>query len=196
MSATATQSGGYAPESQRFVDWSNFNEKPWRYVEGGISPPDTDITDVDTQNATAIRYDKDCRQNIDKRKKFERLSEYNSGLRNGKWVNQGYNTHLLNEHLIWSLISQLDLNPRYHQEAASLFLSLDLSKFGVDAGIVAYCTCAVVVHRAEQNERDCHPSVKDIDSKFQMISECEGYRKKDLISIYNKISQSTDKYRD
>lgn len=193
MNATAAQSDGYAPESQRFVEWSDFNEKRWKYVGETQPVPESDITDVDTQNATIIRYDKIA--DFEKRKKFKRLSEFNTGLRNGKWTNQDYNTHLINEHLIWSLICQLDINPRYQQEAAGLFMSLNLRKFGVNAGVVAYCVCAVVVHRTEENERNCHPSMKNIDPEFERIAECEGYRQGDLISIYNKIAQSKRKYQ-
>jgi len=204
MSTTASQSDScgpesenenYAPEGVPFVDWSEFNENRWKYVGETQPEPESDITDVDTQNGTAIRYDLDCQAGSDKWHRFKWLSEHNSGLRNGEWVNQGYNTHLLNEHLIWSLITQLGLNPRYQQEAASLFLSLNPGKFGVDAGIVAYCTCAVVIHRAEENERKCHPSVKNIDPEFERIAECEGYRQKDQISIYNKIAQAKEKYQ-
>jgi hypothetical protein len=193
MSATETQSGGYAPESQRFVEWSDFNENRWKYVGETQPIPKSDITDVDTANETIIRYDKIS--DFDKREKFKWLSEHNSGLRNGTWVNQNYNTYLLNNHLIWALIGQLDLNPCYHQEAASLFLSLNPGKFGVDAGIVAYCVCAVVVHRDGDNTRDCHPSAGDLDPEFEQIAECEGYRQKDLVSIYNKIAQAKEKYQ-
>jgi len=195
MSVTATQSDGYAPESQQFVEWTDFNENRWKYVGETKLRSESDITDVDTQNATVIRYDIDCQDGSDRWKRFKWLSEHNSGLRNGDWTNQNYNTHLLNEHLIWSLITQLDLNPRYQQEAASLFLSLDPRKFGIDVRMVAYCTCAVVIHSAEDNKRDCHPSVQGMDPRFQRIAECEGYRDKDLISIYNKISQATEKYQ-
>ncbi|SEO66876.1 hypothetical protein SAMN05216388_101697 [Halorientalis persicus] len=194
MSVTTTQSDGYAPESQRFVDWSNFKENRWKYVGETQPVPEPNIWTPDHSNATVIRYDKDCQQDPKKRKKFKRLSEYNSGLRNGKWTNQDYNTYLLNEHLIWSLITQLDLNPRYQQKAAGLFHSFNLQKFGVSANIVAYCTCAVVVHQAD-NERNCHPWSKNRDSEFEKIASCEGYQEKELISIYNKISQTPEKYQ-
>jgi len=32
-----------------------------------------------------------------------------------------------------------------------------------------------------------------MDPEFERIAECEGYREKDLISIYNKIAQATEK---
>lgn len=193
MSATATESGVYAPEGMRFVDWSNFNENHRKYVGETQPVPESDITDVDTQNATIIKYGEIT--DFDKRKKFKRLSEFNTGLRNGKWTNQDYNTHLLNEHLIWSFIGQLDLNLRYQQEVAGLFLSLNPGKFGVDIGIVAYCACAVVVHGKEGVNRNCHPSVKEMDSEFERVAECEGYQEKELISIYNKIAQAKEKYQ-
>jgi len=176
-----------------FVDCSNFKKNRWKYVGETQPEPESDITDVDTQNATIIRHGDII--DLDKRKKFKLLSEYNTGLRNRKWTNQGYTTDLLNRHLIWALIGQLGLNPRYQQEAVGLFLNLNLGKFGVNAGIVAYCTCAVVVHGSKENERKCHPSVKDMDPEFERIAECEGYREKDLISIYNKIAQATEKYQ-
>lgn len=194
MSVTETQSGGYAPESQRFVEWSDFNENRWKYVGETQPMPESDITDVDTQNATTIKYDEIA--DLDKRKKFKMLSQYNTGLRNRKWTNQNYTTDILNRHLIWALIGQLDLNPRYQQEAASLYLSLNPGKFGVNADLVAYCTCVVIIHSAEDNDRKCHPSVKNMDSEFQRIAECEGYRQKDLISIYNKIAQAKAKYQE
>lgn len=193
MSTTETQSGGYTSESQRFIEWSDFNEKRWKYVGETRPMPTSDITDVDAENETVIRHDEIT--DYHKRKKFKRLSEYNTGLRNWRWTNQGYNTYLLNNHLIGALIGQLDLNPRYQQEAEGLFMSLNLGKFGVNAGIVAYCVCAVVVHRDEKNKRECHPSVSDIDPEFEEIAEREGYRQKDLISIYNKIAQAKEKYQ-
>lgn len=202
MSATASQSdscspesknGNYAPEGMDFIDWSNFNENRWKYIGETQPVPESDITDVDAGNATIIRYDKVT--DINKREKFKWLSEHNTGLRNGEWINQGYLIHELNKHLIEALSGQLDLNPRYQQEAIGLFMSLNLGKFGVHAGIVAYCVCAVVVHRDGDNERDCHPSANDIDPEFERIAECEGYRQKDLISIYNKIAQAKEKYQ-
>jgi hypothetical protein len=202
MSTTASQSDScgpesenenYAPEGVPFVDWSEFNENRWKYVGETQPLPESDITDVDANNETIIRYDKIA--DINKRKRFKWLSEHNTGLRNGEWINQGYLTHELNEHLIGALTGQLDLNPRYQQEATGLFMSLNLGRFGVNAGIVAYCVCAVVVHQTEDNKRNCHPSSRDIDPIFERIAECEGYRQKDLISIYNKIAQTKEKYQ-
>jgi len=65
MSATATQSGGYnsrgqsrnyAPDGMDFVDCSNFKKNRWKYVGETQPEPESDITDVDTQNATIIRH--------------------------------------------------------------------------------------------------------------------------------------------
>ncbi|MFC7204708.1 hypothetical protein ACFQJC_14405 [Haloferax namakaokahaiae] len=196
MSATTTQSDGYAPESQPFIEWSDFNENREKYTGIICEEAEPDIWNPDTQNATTIRYDIDCIDGSLAREKFKRLSQYNTGLRVGrKWTNDRYNTNLLNRHLIQALASQLDLNPRFQREAERLFLSLDLSRFGIDARAVAYTVCMVVVHSSEDNTRACHPSVKDVDSEFERIAECEGFREGSLISLYNKVAQSGGKFR-
>lgn len=197
MSTTATQSGGYAPESQRFVEWSDFNENRWKYVGETVETPEPDIWNPDTNNATTIRYDLDCRSGSRRWKRFKRLSEYNTGLRSGrKWTNQEYTTNLLNRHLIQALASQLDLHPRYQREAERLFMGLDLRQFGTNAGIVAFSACSVAVHSSESNERECHPCMKsgDIDSLFEQVKQDERYRRDELISLYNKLTQSIKNY--
>jgi len=197
MSTTATQSGGYAPESQRFVEWSNFNEKRWKYVGEAVETSETNIWSPDTNNAMTIRYDLDCRSGSQRWKRFKRLSEYNTGLRNGrKWTNQEYNTNLLNRHLIQALASQLDLHPRYQREAERLFMGLDLRKFGMNASIVALSACSAVVHSSERNERECHPCMQsgDIHSLFEQVKQNERYQRDHLVSLYNKLTQSIRSY--
>ncbi|WP_135829861.1 hypothetical protein [Halorussus halobius] len=198
MSAKTNQSGGSRLESASFVDWSRYHENRWRY-EGNPKPaPESDIYNPDARNATTIRYDIDCRHDPEKRRKYKRLSEYNSGLRNGpKWTNDEYNTNLLNRHLIQALASQVGLNPRYKREAESLFRGFNLQQFGTDADIVAFCTCVAVVENSEENNRKCHPCVLDekMDSEFKQVAREEGYQKRELISLYNKVTQAKDKYR-
>lgn len=194
MSTTATKSGGYAPESQRFVEWSDFNENRWRYAGETIDKPKPNVSNPDTQNATVIRYDIDCRHDSKNRRKYKLLSEYNTGLRTGRGrINDNYNTNSLNRHLIQALASQLDLNPRFQREVERRFLSLDHQRFGTDINAVALAVCAAVIHGSGHNERDAHPSAKDLDPEFEKVGE--GYREKILISLYNKIVQAGDKYR-
>ena len=198
MSTKTNQSGGSRSESAPFVDWSEYNENRWRY-EGDPKPaPEPDISNPDAQNATTIRYDIDCQHDPEKQRKYKRLSEYNSGLRIGrKWTNDGYNTNLLNQHLIQALASQVGLNPQYKRKAENLFLGFNLQKFGTDAATVAFCTCIAVVGNSEGNDRKCHPCVPDekMDREFKRVARNEGYRKGELISLYNKVTQAEDKYR-
>lgn len=198
MSTIANQSGDPHLESVPFVEWSEFNDDRWRYEGDPAEVPEPDIWNPDAQNATTIRYDIDCRHDLEKRRKYKRLSEYNSGLRNGpKWTNDGYNTNLLNRHLIRSLASQVGLNSRYKREAESLFLGFNLQRFGTDAATVAFCTCIAVVEKSEENERKCHPCLPDekMDSEFKRVSDAEGYQTGELVSLYNKVTQARDKYR-
>ncbi|NHN57488.1 MULTISPECIES: hypothetical protein [Halorussus] len=198
MSTIASNSGGSRLESTPFVEWSKYNENRWRY-EGDPKPAsESDIYNPDAQNATTIRYDIDCKHDPEQRRKYKRLSEYNSGLRNGrKWTNDRYNTNLLNRHLIQAIASQVGLNPCYKREAERLFLGFNLRKFGTDAGTVAFCTCIAVVENSEENERKCHPCVPDekMDLEFKRVARAEGYQKGELISLYNKVTQAKDKYR-
>ncbi|UPV98775.1 hypothetical protein M0R88_09545 [Halorussus gelatinilyticus] len=197
MSTTASNSGGSRVESAPFVEWSKYNENRWRYEGDPKSASESDIYNPDAQNATTIRYDINYRDDPEKRRKYKRLSEYNSGLKNGpKWTNDEYNTYLVNQHLIRALASQVGLNPRYKREAERLFLRFDLQKFGTDAATVAFCTCVAVVKNSEENDRKCHPCVPDkkMDPEFRRVASAEDYRKGELISLYNKVTQAKDKY--
>lgn len=80
MSIKTTKSGNSVSESLLFVEWSDYNENRLRYEGEFIEQSEPDIWNPNAQNATVIRYDKDCPHDLEKRRKYKRLSEYNSGL--------------------------------------------------------------------------------------------------------------------
>ena len=198
MSTDSRKGNSIAIESEPlvFTDWSIYTRNKWRYKSSTVEQPNRDITQVDTENGSTIIYDKDCKDDPVKREKYKRLSEYNTGLRNREWTNDSYTVALTNKYLIEALSSQLDMNIWYRKQAKNLFTSLDLQEFGYQAELVALVVCMTLIHQNDDNIRECHPAIReeDQDEKFGEITKSLGYRKKDIIKVYNRIVQNQDRY--
>lgn len=100
-----------------------------------------------------------------KGKHYQHLSEIDAGLKNGyTWWNQPYFTYLENRDLIEILAGNLRLTIRQRRQAVRYFLAQDLQRWGLRKELVAWATCAYIVHSDEVDPRRCHPLTKEEDS--------------------------------
>lgn len=172
----------------QFNDWRTDLPK-LRVAQPAPTPPP--IWEPDTNNATCIRWDIDCKYSPDK-EYWKRLDEHNTGLRNGEWTNDPYTKYLCNEHTIEAVASQLDLSKRLRKIAYKRFIGLDLEDWGRSSALIAFCVCVLSVHRDETcMHRSYHPNQNPAnkDSLFEKIRRSLGLREKDVAAEYGKLER-------
>jgi len=92
---------------------------------------------------------------------YEHLDQVDAGLKNGPaWWNQAYFTVWTNRDLISILARNLELLPHQQNKAKRYFLQQDLRRWGIRKELVAWATCAYVVHSDEKDKRRSYPSIK------------------------------------
>lgn len=94
----------------------------------------------------------------------------------------------MNDNLLNALASQLDLSRSQKRCARGRFLSLDLSKWGQRAEVIAFCVCAVTVHPDETN-REYHPNqaIENRDLLFSKIADSLGISETMIRREYGKV---------
>ncbi|WP_144049894.1 hypothetical protein [Halorubrum ezzemoulense] len=157
----------------------------------------SELTDCDTNNATDIGYKNWSGGNWpsgylpeNKEDYYRHLNAINSGLKNGhKWQNSSYRTYELNRNLIQCLSDQLQLANWEIKKAAQIFDALQRSNMGLSSELVAFTTCANLVHRLDDN-REYHPQTKpeDRDSFFERCRKDLGITRDQFQSTYGKIA--------
>jgi hypothetical protein len=168
----------------------------------------TGLATPDTNNATEIDYDgkwssdsghehwpADFRYS-DKVSYYEHLNDLNCGRKNGgTWWNQKYFTSLSNVRLIETLSSQFELLPRQAIRAKSFFLSQNLQYWGIKKTLVAWATCAYVIHSDEADVRRCHPLAVIEDNeedRFWELTYDLDFSKRNRIKTYHKVQSKMD----
>lgn len=178
--------GAVTGEPNTPIEWHRFFDNPYSYLDCAVpAKPLRSMFNPDSSNATYIPYGE---ADPDKYELYKKLDGYNSGKYNLNWENKSYHTFLLNEHLIESLGTQLDLTKEQRRNARARFLSLELDKWGVDARLVAFCVCAYTVHQ-DDTLRSYHPnqSEDNKDPLFNKIGRDLGFRRKTVTSVYSKL---------
>lgn len=151
------------------------------------------LTKPDTNNATYIpwftvqesQYRKDGWTNL--REHYQRLDEYNAGIRNGDRTNGGYWTYRDNRDVMQALSSQLELNDHQYAVAVRWFHALDLGDTGIRKEHIAFVICSIIVHQDEQSIRKCHYNCNDIDETFVRMRERLGLRNKQFKTLYERF---------
>lgn len=137
------------------------------------------LAKCDTNNATRIGWDKwkgDGKWPADyrpenKKSYYCHLDRHNSGLQNGhKWQNKSYKTYELNRNLIQCMSGKLRLDNWEVKRAVQLFDGLQRSYMGISSKVVAFSTCAYLVHQHDNN-RKCHPQTKPEERDY-FFEEC------------------------
>ncbi|TKX76677.1 hypothetical protein EXE53_30570 [Halorubrum sp. SD626R] len=157
----------------------------------------SDLTNCDTNNATYIGFS-DWNGGTwssgylpeNKQDYYRHLNAINSGLKNGhKWQNSSYRTYELNRGLIQCLSDQLRLDGWEVKKAAQTFDALQRSNMGLSSELVAFTTCANLVHRLDDN-RDYHPRTnpEDRDPFFEQCRGDLGITHDEFQSVYGKIA--------
>jgi len=158
----------------------------------------SDLAKCDTNNATRIGWNDwegdgnwpaDYRPE-NKRSYYQHLDRYNSGRQNGhKWQNSSYETYELNRNLIQCMSDKLRLDSWEVKRAIQLFDALQRSCMGLPSEVVAFSTCAYVIHRYDEN-RDYHPQTKEEDRDY-FLEACRkdfGISQDWFESVYGKVS--------
>lgn len=157
----------------------------------------SDLTNCDTNNATSIGF-KNWEGGTwpsgylpeSKRGYYRHLDAINSGRRNGhNWRNSNYQTYELNRNLIQCLSDQLRLDSWEIKKAAQIFDALQRSNMGLSSELVAFATCANLVHRLDDN-REYHPRTKpeDRDPFFEQCRKELGITHAEFQSVYGKVA--------
>lgn len=156
------------------------------------------LVDCDTSNATTIFW-QDWPDHGDwpadyvptnKRAYYRQLDRYNSGLQNGpNRQNKSYNTFKMNRALIECMSEPLRLEGWQIKRATHLFDGLQRSNTGRLSRVVAFCTCAYVVHNFD-DRRKCHPQmgVENRDTYFEEVREDYNISRKHFNRAYGQIA--------
>ncbi len=180
---------------QTFSDWSAKQNRPWLTNTELIELLEYSLTKPDTNNATRIHDISNVNSNSYNSEKYKHLDAYNSGIQNLKWNNEEYITYQLNSHLIKSLSAQLDLTKKQCERSYRWFMEIDLQTCGVKAELVAFCVCALSVHRDDTNRTYHYNQRKEHqDSLFSDIAESIDLCESEIQRQYAKLEQQS--YRD
>lgn len=103
-----------------------------------------------------------------KRDYWRHMSKLDKGIKKGcSWFDGSLITHFHNRDLIQLLTDALELRPMQATRAKDYFLAQDLRRWGIRKELVAWATCAYIVHSDRRDGRKCHPEVdKDADELF------------------------------
>ena len=121
---------------------------------------------------------------------YQHLDDISAGRKNGyTWWNQPYFTFLENRDLIDILAGNLDLTQRQKRRAIRYFLDQDLQRWGIRKELVAWATCAYIVHSDENDPRRCHPLTKPDrnDGLFLEAAYSLDLSKKNRLKTYCKV---------
>ena len=192
---TKNQGDEFQPE---FVDWRELNQdsynKYWS-TENILKHFGNDLDSPDTNNATVIRYDLDCKPKHSKEfKKWKRLALYNTGAMNLGWGNDPYLTYQTNSHMIDGLMDKLEMTPLQRGKAYLYFMGLNLGEEGLNAELMAFCVCAVILHQ-DGSGRSYHPNQleENKDPVFVEMADKLGLKEKAISSVYRDLEQRISK---
>lgn len=121
---------------------------------------------------------------------YRHLDDINAGRKNGPtWWNQPCFTYSENKDLIEILAGHLELTICQKERAVQYFLHQDLQMWGLRKELVAWATCAYIVHSDEQDVRQCHPLTKldRSDGLFLKAAYHLDLSKKDRLKTYGKV---------
>lgn len=162
------------------------------------SHPYSGLEKCDTNNATRIgwndwwdngKWPADYRPE-NKQDYYQYLDRLNSGLQNGrKHQNSSYETYALNRNLIQCISDKLRMNSWEIKRAIKVFDGLQRSGMGISSKIVAFSTCAYLIHEYDSN-RQYHPQTKNEDQDY-FLDKCRkefDIRRDSFESMYGKIS--------
>lgn len=139
----------------------------------------SNLTNCDTNNATRIGHNKwsgDGRWPADfcppnKKEYYQHLDRINSGQQNGhNWQNKAYNTYTMNRDLIQCMTDKLRLDQWEVKKAIQWFDGLQRSNMGIKSRVVAFTTCAYLVHRLDDS-RVYHPQTK-LENRDYFFEKC------------------------
>lgn len=152
----------------------------------------------DTNNATYIGWDEISESEYwladtiprSKRKYWEYQNQVNSGLRNGTWWNDPYETYRTNRDLILNLTSHVHMRSQQRTRALDLITRFDLQKLGLRAELVAFCICAYVVHETEKDPRCGYPTkgqMENVTDELRSMQDSLGITDRQFQSTYGKV---------
>lgn len=170
-----------------FIDWSQREAESQPSLHEVVQNSGNPIAEPEPNNATKLYELSDFSDGNLCEKRWKKLDKYNSGISNCIWTNSPYNTFLLNRHHILALTSQLDLNKSQRQRVYNRFMQLELSEWGVSADLIAFCVCAVTVHK-DDTIRSYHYNQADEnkDDLFVQIAESLGLHESSIRKFYSK----------
>lgn len=152
----------------------------------------------DTNNATRIGWndwegDGNWPADIlpeNKKAYYQHLDRLNNGRQNGhKRQNKYYETYELNRNLIQCMSDKLRLDSWEIKKAIQWFDGLQRSNMGISSKVVAFSTCAYLVHQLD-DRRTYHPQTKpeDRDPFFEECREAFNISHDWFQSVYGKVA--------
>lgn len=117
------------------------------------------------------------------------MSKLDEGIKKGRsWFDGSLITHFHNKDLIQLLTDVLELRPMQATRAKDYFLAQDLRRWGIRKELVAWATCAYIVHSDGRDGRRCHPEVdKDADELFLDLAFDLDLTHRDRRKTYGKV---------
>lgn len=124
-----------------------------------------------------------------KRDYWRHMSKLDQGIKKGRsWFDGSLITNFHNSDLIRLFTDVLELRPVQAKRVEDYFLAQDLRRWGIRKELVAWATCAYVVHSDDRDERRCHPEVtKDADESFLDLAFDLDLTHRDCRKTYGKV---------
>ncbi|WP_224268649.1 hypothetical protein [Haloprofundus salinisoli] len=131
---------------------------------------------------------------LDKESYFKMLGEIHRGEKNGpKWEHSELKTYRLRVYLVENIGERLNLTSLQIDRAKARATNVDAEKFGKKLELVAFCSCAYVVHRDENTpyaaERKYHPNCAESDEIFNQVALEFGLRQHDIDRVCRQFDQ-------
>lgn len=129
---------------------------------------------------------------LNKRDWYQKMDQYNSGLKNGERTNDPYCTVEANRHLIETFVSTLELTVTEERRAHAVYQSIDLGDMGVNKIFVAFALCCYLIEQDERDKRRAEPQAKNRDSMIVEYQSNLGIRQSQLMSLYGQMRDLCD----
>ena len=154
------------------------------------SDPDSEpLTNPDTDNATHFNYQE---APDDQEGHYRKLHQYNTGMRNGEWIDQELGRKIDALNLYDCISSTLELTPYQKERGRHLVDRINIRKIGNDTKAVILCLCAIVVR---EDGRIYHPnrSNQNNDPFFITFAQQLTLSEAALKSCYNRVATEIER---
>jgi hypothetical protein len=125
-----------------------------------------------------------------KQEQMKRLfTEYQTGLRNGKWAEKDKLREQDNAAIFDAISSQLEL-PQPVRDRGHRFLKREsLRDFGHPTRLVIFCLCAQLYNIKARDEYRYHPNRSDANNpdRYLRVADNLDLRTNQILSVYNKV---------